>query len=228
MRTGHVDTALPATLTKRWTAELGGELTQATIADERVYAASVDQHRVYCLDRNTGNTVWCYTAGGRVDSPPTSYRGQLVFGSRDGYVYCLDAASGELAWRFRAAPIDMRISAFGHMLALDQKKDMVFGVKGFSKYGSGGSYTEDIGRVGETRYTLFCNKTSGSPTPVDGPSKRRGQASSATENLWTQPIPLRPLAMVAGGENLCVVGVEDRSSEQVKWTRLSRPRNTLS
>ena len=38
-----------------------------------------------------------------------------MFGSRDGYVYCLDAAKGELAWRFRAAPTDMRISAFGQV-----------------------------------------------------------------------------------------------------------------
>ncbi len=115
MRTGQVNTMLPTELTKKWTAVLGGKLTQPTIADQRVYVAAVDQHHVYCLARSTGKTIWRYTAGGRVDSPPTYYRGLLVFGSRDGYVYCLDAAQGELAWRFRAAPIDMRLSAFAQV-----------------------------------------------------------------------------------------------------------------
>ena len=364
MRTAQVDTTLPTTLTKKWTSKLGGKLTQSTIAGQQVYVASVDQHHVYCLDRDTGDTLWRYTAGGRVDSPPTYYRGLVVFGSRDGYVYCLDATKGELAWRFRAAPSDMRISAFGqvesawpafgslivqddkiycsagrsthlntgiylyvldvntglplrsrcvqpdfesygemdgsvmsdilvgdsnqfhirgvlfdtesldcvggrpwthkqkdrvagfpflkayggflddtwfnasyliygdrpnvgHMLVVDTDKETVYGVRGFSKYGAGGSYTEDVARVGETGYVLFANKTSGNHTTVDGPSKRRGKSPSTKKrgrasplNDWSQPIGLRPLAMIAGRKNLCVVGVEDRSGEQDYWKYL--------
>jgi hypothetical protein len=115
----------------------------------------------------------------------------------------------------------------GHMLVVDTDKEMVYGVRGFSKYGAGGSYTEDVARVGETGYTLFANKASGNQTAVDGPSKRRSRGSSAKKrgrtsplNGWSQPIPLRPLAMVAGRENLCVVGVEDRSGEQDYWKYL--------
>ena len=63
------------------------------------------------LDANDGAVVWCRTVGGRVDSPPTIYRGLALFGSADGWVYCLRASDGELVWRFRASPDDRRIVA---------------------------------------------------------------------------------------------------------------------
>jgi outer membrane protein assembly factor BamB len=50
--------------------------------------------------------------GGRVDSPPTVWKGRVLFGSADGYVYCLRASDGVLAWRFRAAPMDRRMCSF--------------------------------------------------------------------------------------------------------------------
>ncbi|GAG88400.1 unnamed protein product, partial [marine sediment metagenome] len=64
------------------------------------------------LDAKDGKTLWSYTAGGKVDSPPTIHRGRVLFGSADGWTYCLRAADGVLAWRFRAAPIDQRLMAF--------------------------------------------------------------------------------------------------------------------
>jgi outer membrane protein assembly factor BamB len=50
-----------------------------------------------------------------VDLPPTIHRGLALFGCHAGYVYALSADSGELAWRFRAAPIDERIVAYGQI-----------------------------------------------------------------------------------------------------------------
>jgi hypothetical protein len=67
---------------------------------------------VRALDADTGQTVWSYTAGARVDSPPTVWAGRVLFGSADGHVYCLAAADGSLIWRFRAAPMDRRLLAF--------------------------------------------------------------------------------------------------------------------
>lgn len=359
MRSGQVDAALPEKLAMRWTSNLGGRLTQPTIAGSHVYVASVDQHRVHCLDRTSGEPVWSHMAGGRVDSPPSYYRGLLVFGSRDGAITCLDAAKGDLVWRFRAAPADMRISAFGqmesawpafgslivqdgkvycsagrstnlnggiylyaldvntglplrshraepdfeshgemdgsvmsdilvgndeqfhirgvlfdmenlecvgggpwghkqedrdaafpflkayggflddswynasyliygsrpnvgHQLVIDQENQTVYGVRGFSKYGSGGSFTEDIARIGETGHTLFSNQTTGGPDSADGQAKRRGKekSSGSKPNGWNQSIEMRPLAMVAGRENLCVVGVADKLDEQDYWKHL--------
>ncbi|MFC1497607.1 PQQ-binding-like beta-propeller repeat protein [Verrucomicrobiota bacterium] len=115
MRSGYLDAELPVELSKKWTAALGGKLTQPVISDGRVFVSSVDEHEVYCLDESTGSVVWSYMAGGRVDSPPTCYKGLVVFGSRDGWIYCLEASKGELVWRFRAAPDDMRISAFSQV-----------------------------------------------------------------------------------------------------------------
>ncbi len=111
-RDGRTAGPIPTDLGIAWKTSLGGKLTQSVIADGRVFLASVDTHTVHALDANTGTPLWSHTAGGRVDSPPTYYRGTVLFGSRDGYVYNLDARSGELLWRFRAAPDDQRIVSY--------------------------------------------------------------------------------------------------------------------
>ncbi len=92
-----------------WATDLGGRLSAAVVADGKLLVSCIDQHTVHALDAATGEKLWAYTAGGRVDSPPTIYRGRAVFGSADGYVYCLRLADGQLAWRFRAAPRDERL-----------------------------------------------------------------------------------------------------------------------
>jgi len=70
---------------------------------------------VYCLDGKTGGRIWEYTAGGKVDLPPTIYRGTTLFGSADGWVHCVRATDGELAWKFRAAPDNRRIIAYDRL-----------------------------------------------------------------------------------------------------------------
>ncbi|MBM4019244.1 MAG: methyltransferase domain-containing protein [Planctomycetes bacterium] len=95
-----------------WRARLGGALTAPVAAGGRVYVAARDAHTVYALDAASGNVAWTFTAGGRIDSPPTVHRGRILFGSADGRVYCLRASDGALAWRFLAAPADRRIAAF--------------------------------------------------------------------------------------------------------------------
>lgn len=96
-----------------WKLRSGNVVSAPTVSGSTVFAANVDQGRVFALDVGTGSIKWTYTANGRVDSPPTLYGGLCLFGSHDGYVYCLKASSGELVWKFRAAPVDRRILAFG-------------------------------------------------------------------------------------------------------------------
>ena len=110
-RSGRTDATVPAELHQAWKTDLGGKLSSVVIAGGRLFVASVDTHAVHALDASSGKKLWSYTAGGRVDSPPTVYRGLVLFGSADGYVYCLRASDGELVWRFRAAPIDQRLVA---------------------------------------------------------------------------------------------------------------------
>lgn len=108
-RHGSTSTKVGPQLTERWRVKLGSGLTQPVVAGGRVFAVSRDSHTVHALDLNHGSTVWTFTAGGRVDSPPTVLGGLVLFGSADGYVYCLRSEDGALVWRFLAAPCDRRI-----------------------------------------------------------------------------------------------------------------------
>ena len=58
------------------------------------------------LDADSGRPLWDFTAGARVDSPPTLHGNRVLFGCRDGYVYSLRASDGALAWRLRAARVE--------------------------------------------------------------------------------------------------------------------------
>ncbi len=150
-RSGHTQSAVPHDVQILWQSqqlapgEREGRLTSPVIANGRVYIASVDTHTLYALDEDDGQVQWSYTAGGRVDSPPTIYEGRVLFGSADGWVYCLDASDGALMWRFQAAPQDVRLTAFeqlesvwpvhGSVLVRD---DAVYCVAGRSMFLDGG------------------------------------------------------------------------------------------
>ena len=110
-RSGATSARVPADLKQAWRAVISGRLSPPVIAGGRVFVAAIDAHTVHAIDAASGKVAWSYTAGARVDSPPTIYRGLALFGSADGYVYAVSAAEGKLAWRFRAAPADERIVA---------------------------------------------------------------------------------------------------------------------
>jgi len=114
-RTGRTSVAVPAKLTKAWTAEVGGRLSGVVVAGGTLLVASIDTHTVHALDAGTGKAAWQFTAGGRIDSPPTIHEGMALFGAADGFVYCLRLTDGALVWRFRAAPADRQTVAFGQV-----------------------------------------------------------------------------------------------------------------
>jgi outer membrane protein assembly factor BamB len=97
---------LPAKLKQLWSQKLGsGRLTQATGAYGMVFAAERISGRVFARDAASGKERWSFVADGRVECPPTLYKGMCLFGTGAGSVYCLDARSGKKLWRLRAAPI---------------------------------------------------------------------------------------------------------------------------
>jgi len=106
-RTAATKSSVSAVLAKRWEVKLGSRASAPVIAAGMVFAADVEGHSVCAIDAANGKIVWRFTADGRVDSPPTHYRGLLLFGSRDGSVYCLRAADGALVWRF--VPLEPRL-----------------------------------------------------------------------------------------------------------------------
>ncbi len=111
-RSGVTETAVPTALKRQWQTDVGGRLTAPVIAEGKVFVAAIDTHTVHAVDAENGDQVWSFTAGGRVDSPPTVYRQRVLFGSHDGWVYCLRADDGALVWRHRAAPVDQRMMAY--------------------------------------------------------------------------------------------------------------------
>ena len=114
-RSGSTPTVVPTELRQTWTLEVGDRLSSVVVAENRVFVADVDRHAVHAINATTGERLWQVTVGGRVDSPPTIWRGRALFGCSDGFVYCLRAADGALAWRFRAAPVDRRLMAHGQL-----------------------------------------------------------------------------------------------------------------
>ena len=114
-RSGATDSPVSAKLTVAWKSNIGAAPSGLTVAEAKVHVAAIDAHTVHALSADNGKTVWTYTAGARVDSPPTIYEGLAVFGSADGRVYCLRDDDGAEAWRFDAAPRQRRVMAFGQL-----------------------------------------------------------------------------------------------------------------
>jgi len=111
-RSGSTKASVPTELKALWQTDLGGRLSSVVVADGKLFLSSLDTATVRSLDAATGKPAWTYTAGGRVDSPPTIWQGCALFGCADGYVYCLRASDGALCWRFRAAPENRRMVAY--------------------------------------------------------------------------------------------------------------------
>ncbi|UCD00043.1 MAG: PQQ-binding-like beta-propeller repeat protein [Phycisphaerales bacterium] len=111
-RSGATPCSVPVDVSVAWRAELKGKLTAPVAWGDKVFVARPDAHTVYALDMKSGRLLWHFTAGGRIDSPPTIEDGMVLFGSADGHAYCLRASDGQLAWRFLAAPSDRRIACF--------------------------------------------------------------------------------------------------------------------
>jgi outer membrane protein assembly factor BamB len=67
------------------------------------------------LNAADGSEAWRFTAGARIDSPPTYDRGAILFGSADGCLYRLRADNGQLLWQLRTSERPRRIGAFGQL-----------------------------------------------------------------------------------------------------------------
>ena len=144
-RGAYTPQTLPSDLGYVWETQLDERVSSPVVAQNKVFVATVDTHTVHALDAATGRPVWTFTAGGRIDSPPTVRTGRVVFGSADGSVYCLRGDDGELIWRRRAASRERRIVALGQVesawpvhgsVLIDG--DSVYCVAGRSSYLDGG------------------------------------------------------------------------------------------
>ncbi len=111
-RSGYTNQKLNEDLSQAWELKLGGKLSAPVVAAGKLFVSQVDLHTLHALDAETGKPLWQFTAGARVDSPPSYWKGRVVFGCMDGCMYCLRASDGKLIWRYHVAPIDRRHMAY--------------------------------------------------------------------------------------------------------------------
>ena len=104
MRSAVAAAPAAVSLSPKWKVDIGSQPTAPVVAGDTVYVADRDSYILHALDRETGKTRWTYIADGRIDSPPTYYKGVILFGSRSGWVHCLRASDGQLAWKFAGMP----------------------------------------------------------------------------------------------------------------------------
>lgn len=107
-RSGYSNQDLAADLGTAWEVKLSAPLSTVTVAAGLAFVSEVDKHILHAMDAVTGKEAWHFIAGARVDSPPTYWKGRVLFGCKDGYVYCLRAKDGALIWRYQAAPSRLR------------------------------------------------------------------------------------------------------------------------
>ena len=171
-RSGYTATAVPAVLRPKWQVKVGDKLTAPVVAEGKVFIGSVDEHIVSAIDADSGRSAWRFTAGARVDSPPTLYQGRAIFGSRDGYIYSVHASDGELAWRLRAAREDRRIAAHGQLESASPalgsvlvRDGVLYATAGRSSYLDGGI---DLCRVDPQTGNILSKTPIYSPDPETG------------------------------------------------------------
>jgi outer membrane protein assembly factor BamB len=152
--------------------DVGPKLTAPTAAEGKVFVASVDEHEIRAIDADSGRSMWHFTAGARVDSPPSLYHGRVIFGSRDGYVYSLRATDGELDWRLRTARDGRRISVCGQLESASPlhgsvlvRDGVVYSTAGRSSYLDGGI---DLCRLESETGRILSKTPIYSPDPETG------------------------------------------------------------
>ncbi len=144
-RSGATGEGVAEMLKQNWSVKLPGIATPPVVADDKVLVSLKNKQALYALDADSGETLFRYFPGGRIDSPPTVQGNRVYFGSTDGYVYCLSLADGTLVWKYQAAPspvnhmffenIESTHPVHGTVLVRD---DRVYTVSGRSMFVDGG------------------------------------------------------------------------------------------
>ena len=212
VRSGKSKTIVDANLKADWKANVGGRLTQAVVADGRLFVSSIDTNTLHVLDSRTGKTLWRYVAGSRIDSPPTIAHGLAVFGCRDGWIYALRSTDGELVWRYRAAPdaamhvVSDRLESVwpvhGSVLVRDSN---VYYAAGRSSYVDGGVR---MGKLDVSTGRPLAVTTFYSRDPETGETRNLYQPFSASSRLqWAEMPGVLPDVMSSSGDTIWMRGV---------------------
>ncbi len=76
-----------------------GTLSSPTVGGGRIYVGC--SNGLMCsLDETTGDELWTFKAGGRIESSPSYAGGIVCFGSYDSSIYTLYSENGALKWSY--------------------------------------------------------------------------------------------------------------------------------
>ncbi len=85
---------------KKWEFKANDRIVANVLMDVgRVYAPSWDGN-LYCLDAESGNTIWQFSGDSPINVEPVLHNQSLLFGTLGGMFYSLDANDGSELWRF--------------------------------------------------------------------------------------------------------------------------------
>lgn len=99
------------------------------VNEKLVLIGSRDKH-LHAIDRQTGEGVWKFATGGRVESSPIVFSDGVVFGSSDGRLYAANLADGSELWRLELGEPLTASPAFGAgQIVIGGEKGTVFALK---------------------------------------------------------------------------------------------------
>ena len=105
-------------LADAWDSQFTSPLSAPVAAEGLVFVSACDQGQIVACAQSDGRRVWTATLAGRLDGPPTYYRGLCLAGCHDGQLYALRAKDGKLAWRAQLAPWPRHIVDHGRVASL--------------------------------------------------------------------------------------------------------------
>lgn len=141
----QIDDSVDSPSAREWKLRVGNRITSPVAAWGTAYVAVPNAHRLFALKADNGKPLWQFTAGGRIDTPPSIHEGLCLFETHDGWIYCLRAQDGQLVWRRRAAPTDRRIIAFGQIESVSPLAGTVLIHDGLAYVAAGRAVDSDEG-----------------------------------------------------------------------------------
>jgi outer membrane protein assembly factor BamB len=102
------------------------------VNERLVLIGSRDKH-LHAIDRTSGEAVWKFQTGGRVEGSPVVFTDGVVFGSSDGRLYAAGLDDGAERWQLELGESLVAAPAFGGgQIIIGGEKGTVFAIRGAS------------------------------------------------------------------------------------------------
>lgn len=104
-------------------------MSAPAVTDRLVLLGSRDK-QLHAIDRATGQGVWTFKTGGRVEGSPIVFSDGVLFGSTDGRLYAATLDKGEELWRLDLGEALVASPAFGaRLIIVGGEKGTVFALR---------------------------------------------------------------------------------------------------